>query len=199
MPRLINAQARETEITAAAFRVLEREGIAGLSVRGVANEAGIATASLRRAFPTQHALREHCLKLIEKRVEARIRSVEAVGREYAEHILSQLLPLDKERRIELIAQAQLGMLALANPQLLVLSRRLHEGVEKACAAAIAALQEYGRFSNTRNTRYEVQRLHALIDGLAMRGIWSGQAPSPQQLLNILRYHLDELASPPTRD
>lgn len=58
MPRRIDTEARTAQIAAAALRVLARDGLGGLSVRGVAAEAGIAAASLRRAFPTQHALRE---------------------------------------------------------------------------------------------------------------------------------------------
>ncbi|MDR0415820.1 MAG: TetR family transcriptional regulator, partial [Propionibacteriaceae bacterium] len=46
MPRRIDAEARAAEIAAAALRVLGRDGLAGLSVRGVAAEAGIAVASL---------------------------------------------------------------------------------------------------------------------------------------------------------
>ncbi|MDF2920421.1 MAG: TetR family transcriptional regulator, partial [Microbacterium sp.] len=48
MPRLIDHDHRNDEIAAAAFRVLARDGVAALSVRRVADEAGIATASLRR-------------------------------------------------------------------------------------------------------------------------------------------------------
>ena len=80
MPRRIDTDARSLAIAGASLRVLERDGLAGLSVRGVADEAGIATASLRRAFPTQHSLREHCFSLIQQRASARIRTLTLTGR-----------------------------------------------------------------------------------------------------------------------
>src|SRR5690606_36339324 len=91
MPRRIAAAERTAEIAEAALRVLERDGLAGLSVRGVATEAGVAVASLRRAFPSQHALREYCLELIEARATARIAALELTGRPLAEELLAQLL------------------------------------------------------------------------------------------------------------
>src|SRR5690606_9570446 len=112
MPRRIDAGERTAEIAAAALRVLERDGLPGLSVRGVAAEAGIAAASLRRAFPTQHALREYCLELIEERARIRIAALGLTGRPLADALLAQLLSLDDERRTELVALLPIGVLAL---------------------------------------------------------------------------------------
>ena len=98
MPRLIDHDDRNDEIGAAAFRVLVRDGIAGLSVRKVAEEAEIATASLRRAFPTQDALRRFCFDRIHQSVAARLRAVTGDGREKAMQWMRELLPLDDTRR-----------------------------------------------------------------------------------------------------
>ncbi|MDF2580637.1 MAG: TetR family transcriptional regulator, partial [Microbacterium sp.] len=94
MPRLIDHNDRNDEIAAAAFRVLARDGVAALSVRRVADEAGIATASLRRAFPTQDELRRFCFERLQQDVATRLLAVTGHGRERAMQAMRELLPLD---------------------------------------------------------------------------------------------------------
>lgn len=195
MPRRIDAEVRTAEIAAAALRVLERDGLAGLSVRGVAAEAGIAAASLRRAFPTQHALREYCLELIEQRATARVTSLELTDRALADALLAQLLPLDEERRVELVAQVQLGVLSLTDGDLRPAAVRLHAAVSGACRIAIDILAAAGQLGDGRDPDYEAQRLRALLDGIAMQGLWIGEPQGAGQMLSILARHLDELRGP----
>lgn len=195
MPRYLNHAERDAEIAEASLRVLEREGLAGLSVRKVAEEAGIAAASLRRAFPTQQSLRVRCLEVIEERATARIMSSSATGRARAEHVLEQLLPLDAERALELRAQLQLSVLALTHPELREPAERLNAGVQRACLGAIGLLSDAGELGAHRDPLAESERLNALLDGLAMRGMWSNSEVDSPGILRVLRAHLDELARP----
>ncbi|MBK0421067.1 TetR family transcriptional regulator [Leucobacter sp. CSA2] len=198
MPRRIDHGKRDEEIADASLRVLEREGLAGLSVRKVAEEAGIAPASLRRAFPTQQALRDRCLEIIEERTTARIMASSATGRARVEHLLAQLLPVDGERRLELIAQLQLSMLALTDERTRGAAERLSQGVQRACVAAITLLADAGELSADRDPSLEAERLRALLDGLAMRGVWANSAIDGEGLTRVLGAHLDELALPAAR-
>lgn len=195
MPRRIDADERTAEIAAAALRVVEREGIAGLSVRGVAAEAGLAPASLRRAFPTQHALRVYCLELIQERAAARILALTLTGRALVDGMLAELLPLDDERRTELVAQVQLGLLALTDTDLGPAAVALSDGVDRVCRAAVGILADVGQLDVGRDPDYEARRLHALLDGIAMHGLWSGDPSASHQMLDTLARHLDELAHP----
>ncbi|MBT9257678.1 TetR family transcriptional regulator C-terminal domain-containing protein [Phycicoccus sp. KQZ13P-1] len=196
MPRRIDTEERTEQIASAALRVLERDGLAGMSVRGVAAEAGLAAASLRRAFPTQQALREYCLELIEERVTARIIALDLSGRALVDELLAQLLPLDAQRRSELLAQVQLGVLSVTDHSLRPAAAMLNTSVDRACRSAIEILVTAGQFGKRRDPGYETRRLRALLDGIAMQGLWSGnpQVP-PAQMLAMLARHLDELARP----
>jgi AcrR family transcriptional regulator len=195
MPRRIDAETRTAQIAAAALRVLERDGLSGLSVRGVAAEAGIAAASLRRAFPTQHALREYCLELVEEQATTRITALDLTGRALVDELLAQLLPLDRERRSELIAPVQLGVLSLTDSDLRPAAIRLSAAVDRGCRVAIEILANAGQLHSGRDPEYEAQRLRALLDGVAMHGLWSGDPQESSRMLGILARHLDELSHP----
>ncbi|MEO6880840.1 MAG: TetR family transcriptional regulator C-terminal domain-containing protein, partial [Mycobacteriaceae bacterium] len=119
MPKLVDHAERRVAIAEAAWRVVLRHGVAGVSVRTVAGEAGLATASLRQAFPTQDALLTFCFELVLDRAAERIASTEVAGgaRERAEQALLQVLPLDEERHAEMQVWLALAAASMAHPRL----------------------------------------------------------------------------------
>jgi AcrR family transcriptional regulator len=193
MPRLIDHNDRNDEIAAAAFRVLARDGVAALSVRRVADEAGIATASLRRAFPTQDELRRFCFERLQQDVATRLLAVTGHGRERAMQAMRELLPLDEARRTELLVQLQLSRLALTDDDLQGHARELHDGVRRVCGAVIDDLTEAGELARDLDPHLESQRLHALLDGLALHLVWTSSRDAAVEAEQVLSRHLDSLA------
>lgn len=194
MPRLIDHDARDLEIAAAALRVLERDGLTSLSVRKVAEEAGLATASLRRAFPTQDALRRYCLHLMSERVARRVQALggEGIGRVAA--MLAELLPLDEERRVELGAQLQLGALALTDTALHAEVVAMSRAVRAACVAGIAELGRTGALHPARDATAEAETLHALLDGTALHLLWHPETLPGDAARALLLRHLQGLSA-----
>lgn len=192
MPRLIDHVERDREIGEAAWRVLAREGLAGLSVRKVAEEAGLATASLRRAFPTQAALRAFCLARIQTVVGERIHSHSGDGLSQVRAVLREVLPLDETRRAELIVQMQLGSLALTDPSLQGSVRQLSDGVRSVCVLALGELARSGMTRAVSDADAEVDRLHALLDGLALQLLWSREPDEAARVAGVLDRHLATL-------
>lgn len=186
MPRLIDHAARDQEIGEAALRVLARDGLAAVSVRRVAEEAGLATASLRRAFPTQDALREWCFIVIRDRVAARISGLAGAGPEFVLDLLAQLLPLDEERRVELVAQLQLATLSLTEPQLRAASADLTRGVRAVCGAAVDELARAGHVRHGADRELAVDGLHAMLDGLAIQALFDPVIYTPEVTTSRLR-------------
>jgi AcrR family transcriptional regulator len=195
VPRRVDLEERGALVTAACLRILERDGLAALSVRNVADEAGIAAASLRRLFPTQDALREHCLTIIEERVTARLSALHSTGRARSLDILAQVLPLDAERTTEILAQVQLGVLSRTDEHLARSARRLNAGVGRVCARAIDVLAEAGGLGPGRDSSDETDRLHALVDGLAVEHTWEPAARTPERVMALVGLHLDGLGDP----
>jgi AcrR family transcriptional regulator len=192
VPRRVDLEERGSLVAAACLRILERDGLSALSVRNVADEAGIAPASLRRVFPTQDALREHCLTIIEERVTARLDALRSTGRALALDVLAQVLPLDAERTTEILAQVQLGVLARTDEHLAASARRLNDGVGRVCTRALEILREDGSFGADRDLTDEADRLHALIDGLAIEHTWDPSARAPERVLALVELHVDSM-------
>lgn len=83
-----------------------REGLAGVTVRGVAAEAGWSTGSLRHYFGNQHELQDYVVQAatdtLRRRVTPRVQQPRAGGSvvERIATIVEEMLPLDAERREE---------------------------------------------------------------------------------------------------
>lgn len=180
---------RRRGIAGAALRVLAREGLQELSVRKVAAEAGLAPSSLRYAVPTQAGLRELAISLVIDRLQARIDAVVAVDvAQWARAVMLELLPLDGNRRFEMEVSLALGTAALSEEELMPIYLKTHEAVHAVCAKAARVLvgEDY--------SQAQVDRLHGLIDGLALHIVRQPPEAGTERAVAALDLHLHEFAA-----
>jgi AcrR family transcriptional regulator len=189
MPKLVDRERRREELASALWRLVLREGIEAASVRRVAAEAGRSTGSLRHYFVTQSELLAFAMELVTQRVTERVgghrRSDDP--RETAERLLHEVLPLDAERHAE--AQVWLAFTArsLVEPQLRELRDEAHHGLRALCATAVELLGAPDR-------EREAERVHALIDGLALHAVLDPATTTPARQIELLAAQLDALAA-----
>jgi AcrR family transcriptional regulator len=157
----MDAAARDRAVVEAAWQVIAREGITALTVRRVAAQAGLAPSSLRYTFPTQAAVREKALAAVSQHLTARVDALPdgLAGRAWARAALLELLPLDAQRRLEMEVFLALGIAAMADDTLLPLWNTADAVVRTVCGEALTA-------AGAEPAAVHVDRLHALIDGLA---------------------------------
>ncbi len=188
MPKLVDHAERRVAIAEAAWRIVLRHGVAGVSVRAVAAEADLATASLRQAFPTQGALLTFCFELVFDRAARRITSLTMQGgaRERAERTLLEVLPLDRERHAEMQVWLAFAAASLAEPLLAPIYARGHDALRQLCRSVLAPLVP------AADADVEAARLHALVDGLAMHLVSRADRVSADTAQVILATHLDAL-------
>lgn len=195
MPREVDREARRRALAEALWRVVRRDGIDRVSVRTVAAEAGTSPGALRHWFPSQEDLAAFALEAVVERVAHRLADrLPGMGRrDAALYLLEQLLPLDAERRDE----TAVYLAFLGRPQTEERLRRIRaaaeEGTRLAVAAALRMLAEAGALGG-RDPAGEVDRLYALVDGLALHGtLWPERFPAAD-LRRVLHEHLASLAS-----
>jgi AcrR family transcriptional regulator len=104
VPKVVDHEERRQDIARATWRVLTRDGVAAVSVRSVAAEAGISTGALRHYFADQASLllfaAEHTVRRIGERMSRLLAEGQQPPLEIAQGLLEQLLPLDEERWTE---------------------------------------------------------------------------------------------------
>lgn len=198
VPKRIDHRAREREVAEAAWKVVARDGVGQLSVRNVAEQAGLATASLRRAFPTQDALRAYCLELVRERTQARVDAVDQSlpVPEFVEACLLQLLPLDDDRRLEMEVFIAIGVLALTDSALRDPYGKVHDELALGCTSLLRMIAHDGPHGDVSGGEIDIEskRLHALVDGLALHLVRQRRAEPTDWATDVLSKHLRQLRS-----
>lgn len=196
MPKVVDHEARRSEIAQALWRVLHRDGIRAVSVRTVAAEAGWSAGSLRHYFPDQSGLLSAAMELVTRRVTARLEALPSTGPvgELVIRYLEEVIPLDAERRTEFEVWWALTSEARINPALTPHLVAANDALRSLCTQLVDALAAAGQLGKGRNTSRETERLHALIDGVSLHAA-TPQRLTPRQVRTILRTHLSDLTHP----
>jgi AcrR family transcriptional regulator len=199
VPKVVDHEQRRRELAEAVWRVIRRNGVDGASVRTVAQEAGWSAGALRHYFRTQSELLDFAIELAADQIRQRVGALELADdpRRAVEQLLSELLPLDDERRAENEVWLAFTARALIDPQLRVRHAEIDDALR---AASLRAVEMLG-LPPGRERGLEAERLHALLDGLALHGAMRSERLPPRRIVAVLRRHLDELeakASLPSR-
>ncbi|GAA1635516.1 TetR/AcrR family transcriptional regulator [Kribbella alba] len=197
MPKIVDHDARREEIARALWRVVRRDGIRAASVRTVAAEAGWSAGAVRYYFPDQDGLVNFAMDLVARRVENRISAIEPKGTaiEIALRYLEEVIPLDTERQAEFdvwlsfTAQAQAesgegGLREHLGP--------VHDALRGLCASLVGGLAKAGALRGDLDLDLEVERLHALLDGLSLHAVIQPDRTTPARVRQHLTTHLNSL-------
>ncbi|MFF3828313.1 TetR/AcrR family transcriptional regulator [Streptomyces griseus] len=191
MPRVIDTDERNRQVAEAAWRVLVSEGLPALSVRKVAAEAGLPPSSLRYTFPTQASLRISAYALVVERLAERVAAIEP-GADWARAVLLELLPLDESRRLEMEITVVLGTAAMADGDLRATHHRAHRAVRDLCERVVRAVEV-----DPADVRVQTERLHAMMDGLALHMIRQGEDEGTDWAVRVVDTHLAGLERAPS--
>jgi AcrR family transcriptional regulator len=188
MPKTVDREQRREELAAALWRLVVREGIEAASVRRVAAEAGCSTGSLRHYFATQSELLAFAMELVVQRVTERVGALSPSDepRETAARVLHEVLPLDADRRAEMQVWLSFTAHSLVEPELRGLRDEAHSGLRSLCLTAVGLLG---------GDEADAERVHALIDGLALHAVLDPDTTTPERQMELLGAELDALAHP----
>jgi AcrR family transcriptional regulator len=194
MPKVVDHEQRRRELAHAVWRVIRRQGVDQASVRTVALEAGWSPGALRHYFATQSELLAFAMRLVVERIEGRIAAIDQATdpREAVEQVLHELLPLDDERRAENEVWLAFTARALIDPAQRDQHNEVHAALHQACASSIQTLAAPGNDNARQAPALEAERLHALIDGLAVHTALRPDLMKPEQIVAVVRLHLDAL-------
>ena len=177
-------------------------------MRAVAKEAGLSMGSVRHFFASHDQLLlfaveelvEQARRRIEEGTPARL-SLLAEGRPLAAvaALLEEVLPLDAERQTEAKVWAAFTTPPATNPEIAAIREQVDDGVRELCHNALNALREFDRLHADRDRRIEIERIHALLDGLTIHLTLEPARLDPDVVRSVLLTHLGELSSAPPND
>lgn len=193
MPKVVDPVQRRREVVEAVLRVIRRDGLEQASVRNVAREAGLSMGSLRHYFASQSELMVFAFRTVIDRIESRLARLEPESdpRRRAERVLAELLPLDDERRAENELWLAFTSRAMVDPALGDLRDEGYDALRAGCRAILTDLSAAGLAPTDVHT--ETERLHALLDGLAVHAAMRPDIHTGESLKAAIGRHLDALA------
>jgi AcrR family transcriptional regulator len=196
MPKVVDHERRRADIATAARRVLRRDGIERLSVRNVAREAGLSPGALRHYFTRQDDLLRFALRQFVEDLRVRIAAVDfpTDDLDAAVLLVEQVLPLDEQRREDMEVWLSFTGRARFDPVLHEMSLESQDALALLARSAIARLEEGGVLRDGLDLDLETQRLHAVIDGLALHAYVHPERLPVDQLRQVARRHLAELVA-----
>lgn len=194
MPKIVDHEKRRAEIAAALWRVIQREGIIGISIRAVAKEAGYPKATVTYYFNTQGDLltyaMEESLRVSQQKIAKILQNAPGVP-EYVEALLEAIPTTPLRRRqtsiwLEVITQAQ------GNPDLRRYLLEVNNTVYLAVCAILEQMRAQGLMSPRRSIELEARTLHAVIDGLSLHTMTSHRVTPPAQIREIATHLILQL-------
>jgi AcrR family transcriptional regulator len=184
---MVDHDERREEIAEAAWRVIEREGLTGADLRGIAREAGYTTGVITHYFRDKRELMTSAFGLLVDRSTARMsRASTEAGLMEA---LAQVLPLDEERRREATIWLALVSASLTDPELAKGLRLRYRQARQAMSPVFRTALEEVRGEDPEDLGDE---LLAVVDGITVDALSDPERYPPVRQLALLGRALKRL-------
>ncbi|WP_218951943.1 TetR/AcrR family transcriptional regulator [Amycolatopsis anabasis] len=171
--RRVRGERRRSAIIAATLRVVERDGVAGVTHRAVAREAGVPASSATYYFATLDDLLVAALTAAAEEYARQLREIVDGGRDEIEGLAQLIADGGGPGRARALAERELELLAVRRPALRPVARHWRDTV-----AAVA-----WRYTDDPLT---VEELVAAADGLCTRVLLEDEPPAMPEILAVLR-------------
>lgn len=174
---------RREVFAAAALRVIMRSGVAGLTVREVAKEAGFTTGALTHYFQSKDQVlieaSEYSAKLMRPRMERMARGASAV--ESLRKVVAEALPLTQRSRDSWRVWLGFWERSSHNIEVAKIMRARYEEWRGRLAALIRRTQDETLAPPEFDADLAAQELVALVDGIGVQVVLgAGRIPAARQ-------------------
>jgi AcrR family transcriptional regulator len=195
MPKIVDHAKQREKIIEATWRVMLRDGIGQASVRKIAEEAGLSPGAMRHYFSTQSELLTFSMEAVSEQFEQRVRKIQFDGTrllEYLQQVVEELLPLDEEKLRETTIWFAFVSQTGEDPQRHELSKKVYLDLRLLIENIFDALKHYDLLLPHLQRDIEVDRLYALIDGLALHKLLQSEHLPVERMRKIIHRHFASL-------
>lgn len=201
----MDAEARRSEVVEAVFRIIAVDGLERVSLREVADEAGLAVGSVRHYFAGSEELLTYSFATVVDRILFRLgEALPAVlasahgavqQNEAVLTLLGELLPVDESRAVEACAWMAFKNAARIRPFLAAEADRSHREVAVIIGQVIIAVMADDG-GGRESLVIEAERLLATLDGLCMHALLQPEWMTAGMCRDVLERHVEALAAAP---
>lgn len=194
MPKKIDHHKRKIQIAEATWKVIVDEGIEQATVRKIAKYAGLSVGALRHYFSSQAELLRFSMELVSDRVVRRLKERKYSGKplEFVTEGVCEVLPVDDERKIEMEVWLAFSAKSFVDTKLRELSNKVYSDMHQGLENVVHALQLLKLAKDGLDLDMEVNRLHAIVDGMAMHHLLNPEQFTRDKMIQTLKYHLQSL-------
>lgn len=195
MPKQVDHEERRRALAEAVFTVIGSRGFEAVSLREVADMAGVSMGAVQHYFPSKHDMLLFALGHMRARVLHRLQSTiaalaEPTHRDVIRAGIRVMLPVDEPGRQEAIVNIAFFSAATVTP---AYAKVLRDGYERLLAATVGLLdaaRQAGELRRGVDVDAEAAALLYLIQGLT--GPMLIGACTPDEGLALVDRHLDRI-------
>ena len=194
MPRVVDHKERRLAFAEAAFRVISKRGLARVTVREIAREAGFTTGALVHYFKSKDQVLIQASEYAGIMVRARMEQHEATraGVDALKHVLYEALPMTPEMRGTWNVWLGFWDRATHNDEVRAITEVRYKEWTGRIAELVKAAQKTGELSAKVDPLRAAQSLVSLIDGIGVRVLLTGGEMSAKRQKELVDALIDNL-------
>jgi AcrR family transcriptional regulator len=195
MPRIVDHEQRRRELAAAAWRIIARESLEGVTIRSIARESGYSNGILAHYLGDKDAILAQALRFSHDQINGRFGEIiaEHRGLDGLRILLLDNLPLDEQRRGETQVELNFWSRALINEGLAEFQRREAAGLRSLVRRFVVQAQADGDLPHELGADDAVELLVALVDGLSLHALLYPEHFTPERIVKLVEEQLRLLA------
>ena len=192
MPKIIDHDQRRDEIAFAACKAVARWGFDRVTIAKIAREAGYTTGMVAHYFDTKQAIILAALRLISRRMEARLSNrMDDRGAGLAD-VLSEALPLDRPRILETKVWIGFWGHVWSDEKIRDINLVVHEEwTELIRKCVVTGWPDVAAWPEKRQ-RGVFRSIQIFLNGLTASAVTSPHDWPPEDQMEYLKAHLDRL-------
>ena len=194
MPKVVDPEAQRDEVLDATLRTIVRLGIAGTTMREIAEEGKVSTGFITHWFPDKNAVLVAALRRSNDRRADRMQEhldgqhgLDALGA-----VIEATLPLTEDGRLGWMVWLSFWGSTPGNPDLREEQRAGYRAWRSLIVHHLHEAQAAGEIDEGRDVEYEADRLIALVVGIGVQSAMLGVGRQVRQAKSFIDDHLTEL-------
>lgn len=195
MPRIVDHDARRSELAAATWRVIVRSGLDAVTTREIAREAGYSTGVLAHYFKSKDDILLAALTSSHEQIKKRFQQILATrdGLAALGDYLFDNLPLTQQQQLETYLEISFWSRALANDALREVQRKESAELRETVQQLLVTAEKRGELApGDASARAEL--LLALVDGLSLHALLYPERLSAERTRQLMEAQLDQWRS-----